>query len=196
MTCSKSDSSIGYVSEILRNGGVAIVPTDTVYGFSGIVDVRNSFCHKTDGRIRSIKGRDENKPLIQLISDPKDIVLYTDAVIPQKLLDCWPGSLTMIVPLKKDSPLAENIGTVAFRCPGDLWLRKVIKEVGAPIYSTSVNRSGCPVIEKIDGIKAEFEKDVDLIVEDGDKIGALPSTLVLLEDGGYRILRQGSVILP
>lgn len=196
MTCSKSDSSIKKVSEVLKKGGVVILPTDTVYGFSGIVDFKDSAEYGTDCRIRSIKGREENKPLIQLISEPEDIRAFTDVEIPSEIFKFWPGSLTVIVPLKKDSPLKTNLPTVAFRCPGDQWLRKVIKETGCPIYSTSVNRSGCPVIEEIDGIKREFEGEVDLVVDDGDKIGSLPSTLAVLENGSYRVLRQGSVILP
>ena len=196
MTCNKSVSSIKKISEVLKKGGIVILPTDTVYGFSGIVDFKNSTAYETDCRFRCIKGREENKPLIQLISEPEDIRKFTDVEIPSDIFKFWPGSLTVIVPLKEDSPLKTNLPTVAFRCPGDEWLRKVIKETGCPIYSTSVNRSGCPVIERIADIKKEFEGEVDFVVDDGDKIGSLPSTLVVLEDGNYRVLRQGSVIFP
>ena len=72
-----------------------IIPTDTVYGFSGIVDSSEHF--NTDAIIRKIKGREEYKPFIQLIAAPEDIVKYTDDVVPKKLLDCWPGPLTIIV---------------------------------------------------------------------------------------------------
>ena len=71
----------------------------------------------------------------------------------------------------------------------------MISEVGVPIYSTSVNRSGQPVLDEVEAIKTEFGKEVDLIVNDGDKKGALPSTLVCLENGQVKVLRQGSVKL-
>lgn len=195
----KSDSaSIKTTADTLKCGGIVIIPTDTVYGFSGIVDLNTAATHfETDAKIRAIKGRAETKPLIQLIAKPEDLRLYTDDIIPDSLLSKWPGALTIIVHIKENSPLAETAipesRTVAFRCPGDEWLRKVIAECGAPVFSTSVNRSGQPVLDTTDAITTEFQNEVDLIIEDGDKKGALPSTLVALENGELKILRQGSV---
>ena len=179
---SKDDSnSAELTAQILKKGGVVIIPTDTVYGFSGIVP-------SADTRIRSIKGREESKPFIQLIAKPEDLRLYTNDTVPTELLSKWPGALTIIVNNK-------NGGTTAFRCPGDAWLRKVIELCGAPIYSTSVNRSGEPVLDTQDAIIKEFSNEVDLIVCDGDKKGAKPSTLVSILDGAVKILRQGDVKL-
>lgn len=183
--------SIKTTAELLAQGKVVIIPTDTVYGFSGIADD----CSKTDEQIRKIKGRSETKPLIQLIAKPEDIFLYTDDKIPSELLEKWPGPLTIIVNIKKELPLFQQMKTVAFRCPGDEWLREIIGECKKSIFSTSVNRSGQPVLETIDGIKTEFSQEVSLIVEDGDKPGALPSTLVSVIDGDVKILRQGAVTL-
>lgn len=195
MIISKNDeNSAKKAAEVLKAGGIIITPTDTVYGFSGIVDLKNSDNKfKTDSRIRAIKGRSETKPLIQLISEPEQIKLYTDDAIPKDVLVKWPGALTVIVKIKKNSPLADECETVAFRCPGDPWIRKVISLCNAPVYSTSVNRSGCPVLDEISSIKAEFENETDLIIDDGDKKGALPSTLISIADGKVNVLRQGSV---
>lgn len=201
MILHKSDPlSIEQTADTLKTGGIVIIPTDTVYGFSGIVDLKNSATSfKTDSKIRAIKGRAETKPLIQLIAKPEDIRLYTDDTIPDALLEKWPGPLTIIVHIKKDSPLSPaaipETGTVAFRCPGDQWLRKIIAGCGAPIFSTSVNRSGQPVLDSSSAIAAEFAGEVDLIIDDGDKKGALPSTLVMLEKGAVKVLRQGSVTI-
>ena len=190
--------SIEATATALKNGGVVIIPTDTVYGFSGIVDLKTAATHyETDAKIRAIKGRAETKPLIQLIARPEDLRLYTDDKIPDSLLSKWPGALTIIVHIKDDSPLAATAipesRTVAFRCPGDAWLREIISAVGAPVFSTSVNRSGQPVLDTTAAITQEFSSEVDLIINDGDKKGALPSTLVMLENGKVKILRQGSV---
>ena len=78
------------------------------------------------------------------------------------------------------------------RCPGDAWLRDVIEAVGKPIYSTSVNRSGKAVLSNIEEILREFTDDVSLIVDDGDKTNALPSTIVKF-DGNMTVIRQGAV---
>ncbi len=191
-----NQESIKTTADTLKNGGIVIIPTDTVYGFSGIVDLKNASSNfETDAKIRTIKGRAETKPLIQLIARPEDLRLYTDDEIPDSLLSKWPGALTIIVHTKKDSPLAEHaaIPTIAFRCPGDEWLRKIIAECGAPIFSTSVNRSGQPVLDTPAAIISEFENEVDLIIDDGDKKGALPSTLVTIENGEVKVLRQGTV---
>ena len=199
MILNKSDpTSIQVTADTLKRGGIVIIPTDTVYGFSGIVDLKTTAAHyETDAKIRAIKGRAETKPLIQLIARPEDLRLYTDDEIPDTLLSKWPGALTIIVHTKKDSPLAATAipesRTVAFRCPGDAWIREVISATGAPIFSTSVNRSSQPVLDTTAAITSEFENEVDLIIDDGDKKGALPSTLVAIENGEVKVLRQGSV---
>ncbi len=183
-------NSVEFVSRVLLEGSVVVLPTDTVYGFSGVVP-------ESEDVIRKIKGRDETKPFIQLIAEPEDIYRYTDEVLPDQLLAMWPGALTVIVPLKKRLITGESeVTTVAFRCPGDGWLRQIIKAVGKPIYSTSVNRSGQPVLSSVLEIDKEFGGEVKLIVDGGSTENALPSTLVKFEKGKCIILRQGDVCIP
>ena len=196
MLLKKSDKdSVKITSDILKKGGIVIIPTDTVYGFSGIVACTNKDGKTTDAVIREIKGRSGTKPLIQLIAKPEDIRLYTDDEIPESLLSKWPGALTIIVNIKKSAPEYETLPTVAFRCPGDPWLRQIIENCNCPIYSTSVNRSGKPVLDEVSAIVSEFENEVDLIIDDGDKKGAVPSTLVSIEANKVKVLRQGSVVI-
>jgi len=186
--CLKSDfDSVEKCSEYLKKGKILILPTDTVYGFSGIVEPFGKNVYDTDARIRTIKGRSETKPFIQLIAYPQDIFNYTNDKIPEKIFTLWPGALTVIVHDKNST------GTTAYRCPGDEWIRKIIQRCGFPVYSTSVNRSGRPVLDTIDEICREFENECDLIVSDGDKKGALPSTIVSVFDGNITVLRQGII---
>lgn len=193
------ENSAKIVADCLLEGGVCVLPTDTVYGFSGMVPL-------SKGTIQSIKGRDEGKPFIQLIAAPQDVYHYIDANLHNssvrghrvlsELFSLWPGALTIILPVTGGCDAGS---TVAFRCPGDPWLRQVISLVGEPIYSTSVNRSGKPVLTSIHAIEKEFGGEVDLIVDGGASVspGALPSTLVeLLPESGCRILRQGNVKIP
>lgn len=189
MICHKSDkNSSELTSSMLLSGKIVIIPTDTVYGFSGIADTcENGFSFKTDRKICAVKGRAENKPLIQLISSPEEIRKYSDTEIPEKLLGYWPGPITLIVKQKNSEV------TTAFRCPGDEWLRKVIACCGAPVYSTSVNRSGKPVLKKIKEIIQEFEKDCSLIVDAGDCSEGIPSTIVSVANGKIEIIRKGAL---
>lgn len=185
MKCLKSDKdSLEKVAALLKEGKVLILPTDTVYGFSGIIE-------KTDSLIRKIKGRGEDKPFIVLISNPKEIENITAEKIPETLEKFWPGPLTVIVK-EKNNPLK----TVAVRCPGDEWLRNVISECGRPIYSTSVNRSGKPVLTKEVDILEEFEEEVSLVVLDGDSKSSVPSTIVRLSrknKNGFEVVREGAL---
>ena len=198
---SKADpASATRTAQVLKAGGIVIIPTDTVYGFSGIVDSRVKPGNDTvslsgltrqslstiDSRIRAIKGRAETKPFIQLIATPQELANYTDDHVPDELLQKWPGALTIIVNDKRG-------GTTAFRCPGDSWLRSIIAQCGSPIYSTSVNRSSHPVLDTEHQIITEFAPQVSLIVTDGNKKGALPSTIVSVTTGQIQILRQGVV---
>lgn len=199
MICRKSDSeSARIAADFLRHGKIVILPTDTVYGFSGIVDGRH-YSYHTDEKIRQIKDRaassaeSEQKSFIQLISKPDDIKKYTRVLIPDELFAKWPCAITIVVyTFAADG----NFEKTAFRCPGDEWLRNVISFCGAPIYSTSVNKSGKPFLNTVSEIKREFGRAVDLFVEDGDKKNGVPSTIVEIEkDGSLNILRQGAVTI-
>lgn len=184
MICLKSnEKSIDLCAEKLLSGKVVIIPTDTVYGFSAIVDENKL----TSRKIYQIKGRDENKPFIQLIGNPLDIFKYTNDKIPDDILSYWPGPLTLIVNDK------ENNSTIAFRCPNDKWLSLLLNKINVPIYSTSVNRSGKPILNLIEDIKNEFESSVDLIIDDGNRINSVASTIVNLSNGKVEVIRQGEL---
>ncbi|MBR4464580.1 MAG: threonylcarbamoyl-AMP synthase [Treponema sp.] len=191
MICRKCDEeSIAITSDYLKRGKVVAIPTDTVYGFSAIVDGRH-YSYHTDDKIRAIKGRGEDKPFIQLISSPSDLKKYTRDLVPDEILAKWPGPLTIIVHTFEKGG---EISTTAFRCPDDEWLRKVIARCGAPIYSTSLNRSGQPVLDNVQDIKREFGNEIDLIIDDGSKRGNVPSTIVAIEvDGSVTVVRKGAV---
>lgn len=174
-------NSIEITVEKFRNKEIVIIPTDTVYGFSGIAPW-------TEDYIRQIKGREENKPFIQLIASPKDISYYTNEKIEEKILSLWPGPLTIIVPLKEDSSK-----TIALRCPNDEWLRKIIELTGFSIYSTSVNYSGKEILSDIFDIVDEFESKVSLIVDDGNKKDLKASTIISIINGKKTLIRQGEL---
>lgn len=177
-------NSIEKVVDAIKQNKVVIIPTDTIYGFSAKAP-------QVDAEIRRIKGRGETKPFIQLIADPNDVYNFTDKKIPQKILNLWPGPLTIIVPCKENF----SIKTVALRCPSDEWLRIIIKKCGSPIFSTSVNRSGFENLWQIEDIESEFGNEVALIVDDGDKPQGKASTLIDLTGDEMKIIRQGDLII-
>lgn len=183
----RSDSSsAGLCAGCLRNGGIAVIPTDTVYGLSGIADS----VHDTGSAIRRLKGRSGEKPFIQLIESPGAIFRYTDDVLPSWLEEFWPGPLTVIVNDRRSS------GTTAFRCPGDEWLRNVVALCGSPIYSTSANISGEPVLDTEAGILSVFGDRADAVVLDGDRKNSVPSTIIDVSCGEIRLVRRGAAAVP
>lgn len=166
-------------ADFLRDKRLVIIPTDTIYGFSGLVPDAAQL-------IIDAKGRDEGKPFIQLIANPEDIKLHTETALNPGLLALWPGAVTVIVPDRKG-------GTTAFRCPGDPWLREVLSLTGALVYSTSVNRAGSPALNRIEDILREFGDIADLVIDDGEQPASVPSTIVDATGTEYRIVREGAV---
>jgi L-threonylcarbamoyladenylate synthase len=167
---------------ILKTAGVVIVPCDTLYGILGIVP-------ESEGRIRGVKGRGEEKPFLQLIPDVSWIGSLSDSPVPPSLAKYWPGPLTVVIRRRGE-------GTVAVRVPDSPFLKDVIVRLGKAIYSTSVNRAGKPPLWRIEEISAEFGNDVDLIVDAGDLPGGAPSTIVDATVRPVKILRQGKLIVP
>ena len=185
----KHEDCIAQAAEIIRSGKLAVIPTDTIYGFSTVDTEEGALL------IQKAKGRSPEKSFIRLISSPEEIKRYSTAEINPRLTGYWPGAVTIIVPVSGG-------GTMAFRCPGDIWLRKLIKEIGRPVFSTSVNISGSSPLVRAEDIERQFGDTADLIVVDDEatagqnETGKLPSTLVDASVYPYRILRQGEVFIP
>ncbi len=166
---------------ILRRGGIAIFPTDTVYGIGG--DGRRE---EVIRRICQIKGRPEDKPLVRLISSPEAVSEWLTRPEHRQLAErFWPGPLTLILLL----PGGLRRG---FRCPDQPLVRDLIKFSGIELAATSANLSGEP--EAVSGEEAcqIFSGKVDLIL-DGGRISGRPSTVLDLSVSPEKILRPGPV---
>lgn len=155
------------------------MPCDTIYGLVGVAP-------DTEERIRAVKGRGEDKPFLQLVAGSAWVGRLSPAEVPLSLARHWPGPLTVILPARAG-------GTVAVRVPGSEFLRELIDAVGRPLYSTSVNRAGQPALWRVSQILAEFEGEVDLVVDGGDLPGAAPSTIVDASSSPRRIVRRGAL---
>jgi L-threonylcarbamoyladenylate synthase len=173
--------SIQITTRMLNDGGVVIIPCDTIYGMCGAV-------MKTNRRISDLKGRDESKRLIVLAPNVDRANYLVKDDLDEQLTACWPAPLTIIA-------MGKDEETVAIRVPDDAFLLEVMANVG-PIYSTSANRSGEPSLGRIADIVEQFSESVDLIVDAGDLINAVPSTIVDTTTRPYRILRDGCYTFP
>ena len=168
--------------DILASGGAVIAPGDTMYGLLGIAP-------ESEGRIRRIKGRGEDKPFLQLIGDAGWVARVSEAVVPDRIAAHWPGPLTVVVP-------ARTGGTVALRVPDHPLLQRLLRALGRPLFSTSVNRAGTPPLATVAEMRRELEGEVDAIYDAGDQPPGAPSTLLDITRRPFVILRQGAVRLP
>ena len=171
--------SFGHLVTVLSDGGVAIVPCDTMYGIVGLAP-------RTDAKIRSIKGRGEDKPFLQLIGDSSWEGRMSDTPVPATLSRYWPGPLTLVFP-------ARGGGSVALRFPDSGFLQRLLTTLGQPLYSTSVNRSGSSPIADLASMTREFEPDVDVIYDAGGVSPGPPSTLIDVTRHPFRVLRAGAI---
>lgn len=163
-------------AEALREGEVALVPTETVVG---LVSAEAGL-----SRIREIKGRDADKPIALLCASPLDAFALASGVPPlaRTLADAyWPGPLTLVL----DRP---GGGTVGVRVPSDSAVRGVIEAYGEPLYATSANLSGEPAPTGLDGVDPRVSEAVDVIVE-GEPGTGEASAVVDLSRGQVRLLR-------
>jgi L-threonylcarbamoyladenylate synthase len=144
---------------------------------------------ETEHKIREIKGRAETNPFLQLIHSSRCLKELTGQPVPKKILNLWPGPVTLIVENRAE-------GTTAFRVPNDPFLRTIIRRTGRPVYSTSVNRSGKAPIWESASIISGFEDKVDLILDDGDIPGREPSTILDISGDPIKVIRKGAYRIP
>lgn len=187
----KEKLAIPMALNILKDGGVIAIPTDTVYGI--VCAVFNS---EAIERIYTIKGRESNKALPILIGDIKQLNLIAKPLNPQaqKLIKYfWPGALTLILPSQPNLPKQLSpFPTVGVRIPNHAWLINFLLKSG-PLASTSANLSGHPEAHSALGVKKQLVGKVDLILNGGISPHSIPSTIVDCSSPEIRVIREGPI---
>ncbi len=180
-------------SEILKNDGVVVLPTDTLYGILG-----SALSKKAVRKIYEIKGRDETKPFIVLVNSFSQLEIFGIKIdeIKAKILEkFWPGKVSVILPcqLKKFEYLHLGGKSIAFRMIGkrNKNLFKLISLVG-PVVAPSVNKQGEKPAETISEARAYFLDKIQSYINVGKRVSK-PSTLIRLEGEKIVVLRQGEV---
>lgn len=176
--------------EVLKNGGVIIYPTDTVYGIG--CDIFNKEALE---RIFSIK-HDTNTKLFSFVcSDLKNISLYAKVsdYAYRTMKHLLPGPYTFILPAAKNVPktLWTKRRTVGIRVPNHPIALQLVKEIGNPIISTSVTSRLGDILHDPYEIKAIFNSQVDLMLASGILSGQ-PSSIVDLSEEEPEVIRVGA----
>ena len=180
-------------TDVILDGGVVLLPTDTVFGLSA-----NVFDNRAVEKIYALKNRDRKKPLPVLVADYTDLLklVETPSRVEGRLIEAfWPGPLTIVLKkLESASSVAfSGLSTVAIRMPDSDLVRNLIREVGTPLATTSANLAGEPAGLKLAEITPEIKENVDFILDDNEKHLDTASTIVQVVDGEVKILREGAI---
>lgn len=164
-------------------GGVAVIPTDTVYGLAA----HPSFPDAVE-RLYTIKAREAAKPIALLASDLKSVEAYAGELSQEAkglARKHWPGALTLVVPVSGG-------GYEGFRVPAHDWTRLLIERCGGTLRVTSANLSGRRAATDAPAALAEVGLSADIVVDGGISPGGEASAVLkVAEGGGIEILRPG-----
>lgn len=186
-------SAIERAVALLRQGGVAAIPTDTLYGLAA-----DPFSPSAVGRIFAIKGRGAQQALPLVAADDSQVELSLGALPPlaRRLADLfWPGALTLVV--QAPPTLAPEVlgggTTVAVRVPAHAVTRALCASLGGPLTATSANRSGEPPTNDPDVVWTTLGSAVDALVDAGPTPGAHASTIVDATSAVPHLIREGAI---
>ncbi|HXF49149.1 MAG TPA: L-threonylcarbamoyladenylate synthase [Verrucomicrobiae bacterium] len=182
---------------VLKKGGVAILPSDTVYGLAASVKFPAAV-----RRIAKIKGRKQNQPFSIFVSGWGELLRRAKnrPAYFLKLKTLLPGPYTFVLPARAGLPkLCVSKGKVGLRWPDFPLLSKLVKKTGAPLVATSANRTGKPPLFSGRAVIAEFRDEADLILDSGKLplsavstvVEFLPEEAIVWRKGaGYKKLMQ------
>ncbi len=177
-------------AEVLRDGKIVVLPTDTVYGVAA-----DAFNVTGTRRIFGAKRRSRRFPLPVLVRTPKQLLGLCSSVpaaADHLMAAYWPGPLTIIVQadpgLQWD--LGDNRGSVAVRMPLDDLTLDLIRQVG-PIATTSANLSGQPAATTAADAHLQLGDLVELYLDDGERGDLTASTIVDVTREEPEVLREG-----
>lgn len=178
--------------ELIQQEQVVSLPTETVYGLAASLSSLTAI-----EAIFILKGRPRSNPLIIHVADVSQIQYYITECPPnfEKLAEAfWPGPLTLILPIVTDripTAVRADLKTAAFRIPNHPLTREVLRATG-PLVMPSANLSGKPSATSPLHVEADFGEGFP-VLEGGECIKGLESTILHYQEGHWIILRLGSL---
>ncbi|MFC1528534.1 L-threonylcarbamoyladenylate synthase [Candidatus Latescibacterota bacterium] len=178
---------------VLKNGGIVVYPTETVYGIG--CDPLNRAAYE---RIHRLKKRNDDKQMLLLACSLSQVEQFAGrlADIPSRLArEFWPGPLTMVINTLSEIPeyLYGNSGGVAFRVTSHPVAASLANNSGYPITSTSANISGYPPVSNYEEALKMFGKEAEIVLENSIPFSGTPSTIIDLTSDEPKIIREGGI---
>jgi len=184
---------INLAATVLRDGGLVVFPTETVYGIGALADSKFGA-----QEIFEVKVRPLDKPLPWLVENEDALDLYGIDVpdYAHRLAKAfWPGPLTLIV--KASERVGRDFrapdGTVALRAPDHEVIIELLQAAGGPIIATSANTSGCPAPGTFDEVEVRIVQAADLSLDGGETEHQQASTVVDATSSEAVVLREGAI---
>ena len=194
VNCANPDTGIiAEAASIIRNGGVVVFPTRSLYGLGA-----DAFNAKAVNRIFHIKQRPVNNPILVLIKDKNELDRLATLVPPAAtaiMERFWPGRVSIVFQAKEGLVANLTAGTnkIGIRLPGHNIAYKLVKAADGPITGTSANLSGSAGCFQINDLDEKIVDSVDLILDAGPLKGGVGSTIVDVTGEEPLILRQGEL---
>jgi L-threonylcarbamoyladenylate synthase len=184
---------IAEAADAIRKGGVAVFPTQGLYGLAA-----DAFNESAVARIFSIKRRPPEKPILVLIEDRKRLGSLVQKIPSSAALLAeafWPGKITILFPAKPEiaKSLTAGSGKIGIRVPSHPVAAALVAAVGRAITGTSANLSGQGGCSRISDLPAAIGKEVDLILNAGTLKAGIGSTVVDATGEAVRLIREGSL---
>lgn len=187
-------ADIVVAARLLREGGVVVIPTDTLYGLAASI-----FRPDAVERIYEIKQRPSRVPLPVLLATAQDLSIVARSVprVAWSLIHAfWPGSLTLVLPARAGlSPFITGGGsTVAVRVPAHRGCLQLLETLGEPIIGTSANLHGQPAARTASEARQWLDGGVDaVVIDESTPVLGLPSTVLEVSDELCTVHRPGAV---
>ncbi|WP_271079086.1 L-threonylcarbamoyladenylate synthase [Aurantiacibacter sp. MUD61] len=188
-------SGIAQAAQLLREGKLVALPTETVYGLAARADDAGAVAE-----IYRAKSRPDFNPLIVHVSSlamAKRLAQFDDRA-ENLARRYWPGPLTLVLPLREDAGIAPavsaGLSTIALRQPAHPVAAAVLSELDLPLAAPSANRSNALSPTSAAHVLASFGEDSPPILDGGEAKAGLESTIVALrENGEWSVLRPGPI---
>lgn len=180
-------------AKIIKDGGIVIFPTETVYGIGA-----NGLNAEAVKKIYDLKKRPLSKPINLLVNSIEMIEKVAKDITPLEyaiIKEFFPGPLTIILQKKDVVPdiVTANGTTVGVRMPANEIALELIKKAGVPLATSSANISDRPSKTNIKDVMSDFSEGVDCFIDGGESKIGIASTIVQVINGVPHILRQGTI---
>ncbi len=193
MTIPQTTESLPRIAETIARGGIIAFRTDTFYGLGA-----DPFNRSALQRIKQLKGREEKKPILVVISDIDQIERFISErsrafdLLAERF---WPGALTLIgkAALTVPGEVTADTGTIGIRLPGDDNVRALVRACGGALTATSANPSGAEPARTAKEVGSYFGAGIDLIIDGGEARVDRASTVVDARAAEPKLIRKGAV---